>query len=57
MASPSYTTFGCLILFVHYVVSPDMAISAEQKPILRPDKHYNKKYNFPSDVFTKFQLD
>jgi hypothetical protein len=57
MASPSYTTFGCLILFVHYVVSPDMAISAEQKPILRPDKHYNKKYNFSSDVFTKFQLD
>ena len=26
-----------------------MAISAEQEPISGPDKHYNKKYNFPSD--------
>jgi predicted O-methyltransferase YrrM len=45
--------FGCLILFVLCIVSPDMAISAEQEPISGPDKHYNKKYNFPSDVFTK----
>jgi len=45
--------FGGLMLFVLCVVSPDMVISAEQTPIPRPDKHYNKKYNFPSDVFTK----
>jgi hypothetical protein len=57
MTLPSYTSFGCLILFVLYVVPLDMAISAEQKPIPEPDKHYNKKYDFPSDIFTKFQLD
>jgi predicted O-methyltransferase YrrM len=45
--------FCCLTLFVLCVVSPDLVISAEQKPISGPDKHYNKNYNFPSDEFTR----